>query len=75
MKKLYECERCGVITKASKHLCHPNELADKHDYCGTARESGHLCPQMRLSLSYVCGSCGRPAEQAGLLCQPLLLGR
>lgn len=74
MTKIYECESCGVVTAESEQLCAPRQLENAGTYCGTAPETGEMCASMKEHLAYVCGSCGRPAEQADLLCDPLLTG-
>jgi hypothetical protein len=74
MMKIYECNTCGVVTAVRDQVCDPREVEDKNSYCGTAPETGEMCSDMQGHLAYVCGSCGRPAEQAGLLCDPLLTG-
>lgn len=74
MTKLYECSTCGVMTVASEQVCSPRQVENKGVYCGVTPETGEMCDTMKEHLAYVCGSCGRPAEQAELLCQPLLTG-
>lgn len=74
MTTIYECATCGVVTGTHEQVCHPKELENRDAYCGTAPRSGAMCQEMKEHLAYVCGSCGRPAEQAELLCQPLLTG-
>ena len=74
MTKIYACETCGVVTAVRGQVCAPRGVADKDSYCGTAPETGEMCSDMKSHLAYVCGSCGRPAEQAELLCNPLLTG-
>lgn len=72
MSEIYECSICGVVTEASEEVCAPGLQEDIHDYCGTTRPRGSMCEPMREHLTYVCGTCGRPAEQAELVCNPLL---
>lgn len=74
MSEIYECEVCGVVSKISSHLCHPDLQEDIHDYCGTTRGQADLCADIKVNLPIVCGNCGRPAEQADLVCKPLTLG-
>lgn len=74
MTKIYACETCGVVTAVRGQVCVPSGVEDKGSYCGTAPETGEMCSGMKGHLAYVCGSCGRPAEQAELLCNPLLTG-
>jgi len=74
MKESYECEVCGVVSQTRDGLCQPVAQEDIHDYCGTTRGYAALCNGVKQNLPIVCGSCGRPAKQAGLVCNPLLLG-
>jgi hypothetical protein len=74
MAGIHECVRCGVVTEVRGQLCDPRQVEDKTTYCGTAPETGELCEEMKVQFAYVCGSCGRPAKQAGLLCTPLMAG-
>ncbi len=74
MTQLYECSRCGVVSHAGEQLCGPEERRDIHAYCGAAPERDAMCADMRQHLAYVCGSCGRPAEQPELVCKPLVTG-
>ncbi len=73
MGKVYECSFCGVVSAASEQLCHPQQQSDLHDYCGTTRERGRLCDATKESIPFVCASCGRPAKQAELVCNPLVI--
>ena len=73
MTEIYECKVCGVVSKIEDDLCHPEHQEGIHDYCGTTRERAGLCKEVKDSLPVVCGSCGRPAKQADLVCDPLLL--
>lgn len=74
MATIYACQTCGVVTTAPQQLCTAVAQPNKTNYCGTAPEREAMCQTMREHLAYVCGSCGRPAAQAELLCRPLLLG-
>ena len=74
MSEIFECEVCGVVSKVSNDLCHPDLREDIHDYCGTTRERAAPCDNIKVSLPIVCENCGRPAEQADLVCKPLMLG-
>ena len=74
MTAIYACGTCGVVTAAPEQVCHPVEQPDKSSYCGTASERGAMCSDVREHLASVCGNCGRPAEQAELLCNPRQLG-
>ncbi len=70
MKEIFECGTCGVVSEASEELCSSREVG-KEDYCGSAGETSEMCGIMVKSLKYECNSCGRPAEDADLLCQPV----
>jgi hypothetical protein len=74
MSKVYECSICGVVSHDSEQLCKPRGEESRHAYCGTAPERGTMCDSMRDSLPFVCAKCGRPAEQADLVCKPLVTG-
>lgn len=74
MAAIYECITCGVVTADPGQVCSPIEDSDKDSYCGTAPKRDTMCRGMREHLAYVCGTCGRPAEQAELLCHPLVTG-
>jgi len=74
MNTLYTCSRCGVVTQHDGQVCSPKEVEARGDYCGTAPEPGQMCECMEQTLPYVCSSCGRPAEQAELVCRPRMLG-
>ena len=73
MKEIYACEVCGVVSKKSDDLCRPEPQEDIHDYCGTTRGHAVVCAGVKENLQIVCGSCGRPAKQADLVCKPLEL--
>jgi len=72
MKEIFKCSVCGVVTEASEQVCAPKKQSDNHDYCGTPGESAEMCDSIKEHLAYVCGTCGRPAEQAKLVCNPLI---
>jgi hypothetical protein len=74
MEKIYECSRCGVVSRTSEHLCSPQRQSSKKDYCGSAPQRGTMCESMQDHLPFVCGICGRPAGQAELICKPWLTG-
>ncbi len=74
MKDIYKCQTCGVVAKAEQQLCAPAPVAGKSDYCGHGVKREQLCPDMRQQVPFVCSQCGRAAEQAELLCNPLVVG-
>jgi hypothetical protein len=71
-KDIFKCDRCGVVSEQSDHLCRPHQLAaGRMEYCGQpVEESGTICAPMSKTLSYECGSCGRPAEKPEMVCRP-----
>ncbi|MCM2264432.1 MAG: hypothetical protein NDI73_04475 [Desulfuromonadales bacterium] len=74
MTKIYECRTCGVVAEVGEQVCNPQRLENMGAYCSTTPETSEMCSDMKEHLAYVCGSCGRPAQQADLLCDPLLTG-
>ncbi|MEZ4598599.1 MAG: hypothetical protein R2940_02280 [Syntrophotaleaceae bacterium] len=74
MCEIYECKKCGVVSHSAEELCAPGETSGRHDFCGTAPDRKDLCGYMRECLSFVCGTCGRPAKQSDLVCRPLMPG-
>lgn len=72
MKNIYECRICGVVTRARDEVCDPILQSDRDDYCGFTRDRDVMCDSMKEHLTYVCGTCGRPAEQDELVCNPLI---
>lgn len=75
MKKTFECATCGIVTKDKKHLCNP-VVVKSEDYCGhsTDLQTAMMCAEETTRLDYVCGRCGRPAENSALLCSPRQVG-
>jgi hypothetical protein len=71
MKEVFECGTCGVVSDASVELCAPRQVNGIEDYCGTAGESAEMCGIMLKSLKYECNACGRAAEEADLVCDPI----
>ena len=69
MTDLYECGRCGVVSEESNHLCQPQEVAGREDYCNVLAPRD-ICNSMNETLAFECASCGRPAEKKELLCDP-----
>ena len=75
MTRTYECATCGVISEGAEHLCNPQALKGKHDYCGkSAEKTSRMCEPMSAGLEYECSSCGRPAENPDLVCKPTRIG-
>jgi hypothetical protein len=81
MANIYKCTNCGAVTTEKGHLCAPEQVAGKGEYCGasgkaagqacasSAKSAGQACGSHQ-NLAYECEKCGRPAEQADLLCKP-----
>jgi hypothetical protein len=61
----------GFLREVKHLLKQPATLAEGD---GTTPETAEMCTDMKGHLNDVCGSCGRPAEQAELLCDLLLTG-
>jgi hypothetical protein len=74
MTRIYECGTCGVVTEDPGQVCEPERLENAGVYCGTQGETANMCGEMKEHLAYVCGSCGRPAQQADMVCKPLFTG-
>lgn len=74
MNLIYECSTCGVISEVPDHLCIPQRLENMGVYCGDTKEDPHMCDEMKQHLPFVCSGCGRPAEQAEMVCDPKYLG-
>lgn len=74
MKEIHECKICGVVSRSKDNLCQPDKQESLHDYCGTTNERAEPCGAIKEALPTVCGLCGRPAQQADLVCNPLYLG-
>lgn len=74
MTRIYECSTCGVITAAPEQLCKPQRLENMGVYCGDRGEVKQMCAEIKDHLAYVCGSCGRPAQQAEMVCDAFQMG-
>lgn len=70
MKKVYECEHCGVITEIPEQLCEPYKIYEKGADCSMTQAVGDMCKKIKKRHTHVCGTCGRVAEQVELLCNP-----
>lgn len=71
MTRIYECSTCAVITEAPEQVCKPQRLENMGAYCGERGEVKQMCSEIKDHLAYVCGNCGRPAQQAEMVCVPL----
>ena len=74
MGKIFECETCGVVTKNEAQICTPKEKDDKKKFCGFSKPRASMCEPVRQTIPYSCGTCGRPAQQPELICNPLTIG-
>jgi len=74
MTKIYECKKCGVITQAPDQICKPQRLENMGVYCGEPGKTDQMCTDMKEHVAFVCESCGRPAEQANMVCTPRKTG-
>jgi len=74
MSETYECKTCGVVSKQEQQLCSPEKRYVRDEYCGVSESHSKICDSVKEHLPFVCGNCGRPAEQAELLCKPEVLG-
>ena len=74
MTKIYECTHCGVITELEEQVCAPQRLENMGVYCGDRGDPEKMCNQMKDHVSFVCSKCGRPAEQAKMVCEPVRTG-
>ena len=72
MSELYKCGICGVITEEKSQICDVESLKGKEDYCSPDHQREQMCHDMKEQASYVCNSCGRPADQPEHLCSPRL---
>lgn len=75
MGKIYACGTCGVVTRIESQVCAPKEQEDKDQFCGYSKPRAEMCEPVRETLAYSCGSCGRPAQQPELVCNPLTVGK
>ena len=87
MSKIYECGTCGVVTKIEADVCVPKEKNDKEEFCGFSKPRAVMCEPVKQHLAYSCGgigdsggrrrsgTCGRPAQQPELVCNPLNIGK
>lgn len=68
---VYQCATCGVVTVLPGHLCNPHAVKEGCYRSGPAADDvRHVCEPMKERLEWVCETCGRPAEQARLVCRP-----
>lgn len=70
-KTTYQCSTCGVVTDDKSHLCKPQAIAGREDYCGQPSSTEEAaCAPINESLDYECASCGQRTEKPELVCHP-----
>ena len=74
MTKIYECSKCGVITETPDQLCTPQRLENMGVYCDASGDTQSMCAEMKSQVAFVCDRCGRPSEQAEMVCEPSVVG-
>ncbi len=74
MSELYKCGTCGVVTEDKDQICDIESLSGKEDYCSQNESFEQMCDDMQDQADYVCSSCGRPSDNAKLLCSPQHVG-
>jgi len=68
----YKCGKCGVVTDNKNHLCKPEPVENKSEFCGSGPDrDSQICESMAQHLSFQCSTCGRPAEKPELVCKPV----
>jgi len=71
MASSYKCGTCGVISDESDHLCRPDTIADRSEFCGSGPENiGRICEEMDRKLEFQCFTCGRPTDKPDMVCNP-----
>jgi len=67
----YKCGTCGVVSDEGGHLCAPEEVAGRSEFCGSGPEKiSQICTEMDQSLEFQCFTCGRPTDKPDLVCNP-----
>jgi len=74
MTRIYECDWCGVVTESPEQVCAPQRRENMGVYCGEPGEPDRMCEPKKEHLAFVCGSCGRPTDQAEMVCNPKVTG-
>lgn len=68
----YKCGNCGVVTDNKNHLCKPEPVENKSEFCGSGPDrDSQICESMAQHLSFQCSTCGRPADKPELVCKPV----
>lgn len=70
-EKIYICKKCGIAAKQADGLCQPVPQQDINAYCGVTDVHTEVCATGKEKQTIVCASCGRPAQDAELVCNPL----
>lgn len=73
MTKLYECGKCGVVSKEQNHLCSPVSFDTMDSYCGASSDTSSMCDSIREKAEFTCTTCGRTAESPDLICSSIRL--
>ncbi len=72
MSELYKCGTCGVVSEDKGQICDVEAVMHKDEYCSQNESFDQMCDDIQDQADYVCSSCGRPSDQASLLCSPRL---
>jgi hypothetical protein len=71
MISAYKCGKCGVISDQKDHICQPQEVESRAEFCGSGPEHiSQMCEPMAENLRFQCFTCGRPSEHPNLVCSP-----
>ena len=73
MTKLYECKKCGVVSKEHSHLCSPESVDNMDAYCGASSDTSQMCDSIREKAEFTCITCGRTVESPELVCNSIRL--
>ncbi|WP_303720613.1 hypothetical protein [Malonomonas rubra] len=71
MMESYKCMTCGVISDEMDHLCEPEQMQSRKEYCGSGPEHiSKMCDEMDRNLQFQCFTCGRPSDKPDMICNP-----
>ena len=73
MTKVYECKKCGVVSKEFNPLCSPASVDNMHAYCGASSDASQMCDSIQEKAEFTCTTCGRTAESPELICSSIRL--
>lgn len=72
MNSAYKCGKCGVVSVEENHVCQPEEVVSRGEFCGSGPEHvSQMCDSMSDRLNFQCNSCGRPTDHPNLVCSPI----